>query len=90
MERGGGGEGEGEEEGKGEGEGEGEGEGGEGGQRKRERGKVVRGRRIDPTTCPHVCLGCVPGTSSISEMTPVQLLCSGKLTVTSIPFLFNA
>lgn len=35
----------------------------------------------------HLCLGCIPGTSSISDMSPVQLFCSGKSTHTSVPFL---
>ncbi len=35
----------------------------------------------------YLCLGWNPGTTSISEMSPVQLFCSGKSTHTSVPFL---
>ena len=35
----------------------------------------------------YLCLGCIPGTNSISDMSPVQLFCSGKSTHTSVPFL---
>ena len=37
----------------------------------------------------YFCLGWIPGTISISAINPVQLLCSGKSTHTSSPFLLT-
>jgi len=39
-----------------------------------------------PFQTSHLMRGCVAGTTSISAISPVQLVCCGKSTLTSLPF----